>query len=185
MKKYFCLATIFILFVTFGIAYAQDSSAEDTADGAIPEIENDPKITGAKSLYWYDLKERKEKGVMEEIKVLLQLVLRDKDGNLISYIEATEKLRVRPSSLHWFVMQQYNVEYVMIDNEPYEVIHWRGNEPPANKSHYSMAMYVLMGKVPDIGTTALVTMNHEAYQVEPGDKLQVYWTVFLPINPSG
>ncbi len=68
MKKYFCLATIFILFGTFGIAYAQDSSAEDTADGAIPEIENDPKITGAKSLYWYDLKERKQKGVMVLLK---------------------------------------------------------------------------------------------------------------------
>jgi len=41
-----------------------------------------------------------------------------------------------------------------------------------------------MGKVPDIGSTGLVTMNHEAYQIEPRDKLEVYWTVFLPINPS-
>ena len=182
--KYFCLATIFILFFTFGIAYAQNSSAEDTVDGAKAEIENDPKITGAKSLYWYDRNERKAKGVMEEIKVLLQLVLRDKDGNLISYMETTEKIKVKPSSLHWFLMQQHNVNYVMIDNVPYEVIHWPGNEPRAKKSHYAMAMYVLMGKVPDIGSTGLVTMNHEAYQIEPRDKLEVYWTVFLPINPS-
>ena len=184
--KYFCLASIFILLGTFGISYAQDSSGEATGvDNAGAEIVIEPEITGAKSLYWYDKDERKEKGVMEEVKILLQMVQRDKEGNLISYMESTETLRVRPASFHWFLMQQHNINYVMIDNEPYEVIHWPGNEPPARKSHYAMAMYVLMGKVPDIGSTSLVTMNHEAYQVEPGDKLEVYWTAFLPINPSG
>jgi len=184
--KYFCLAAIFILLGTFGISYAQETGAEDAAvDDAGGKIVNEPENTGAKSLYWYDRDERKQKGVMEEIKILLQMVQRDKEGNLISYIESTQNLLVRPSSLHWYLMQQHNKNYVMIDNQPYEVIHWPGNEPPAKKSHYSMAMYILMAKVPNIGPTGLVTMNHEAYQVEPGDKLEVYWTAFLPINPSG
>lgn len=186
MNKTLIFASIFILFgFIFGISYGQDSGAESTEPiKAESELINDPEITGAKSLYWYDSKERRSKGLMEEFEILLQLVLRDKDGNLLAYVETTEKIRVRPSSLNWFMMQQPNKNYVMIDNEPFEVIHWRTNESPARKSHYAMAMYVLISKVPDLGKLNLVVMNHEAYQVEPGDRLKVYWTAYLPINPS-
>lgn len=189
MKKYFSFACIFILSsIMFGI-YVQDVLADNTTanTGAKSDFlydENGPENTGAKSLFWYDEQERYQKGLMEEFDILLQIVHRDKDGNLISYIETTERLGVRPSSLYWYFMQQSYKEYVMIDNEPFEVIHWVGNEPPAEKSHYAMAMYVLIARVPDLDVINLLLMNHEAYQVEPGDKLEVYWTGFLPINPS-
>jgi len=185
MKKCLGLASIFILFGSiFGISYGQDIGVESTAPiEKKTEAINEPEITGAKALFWYDKAERKEKGIMEEVEVLLQLVLRDKNGNLLAYIETTEKLLVKPSSLHWFLMQQQKKNYVMIDNEPFEVIHWKTNEAPAHKK-YSMAMYVLISKVPDLGRQNLVVMNHEAYQVEAGDRLKVYWTAFLPINPS-
>jgi hypothetical protein len=186
MNKCFGLASVFILLgFMFGISYGEGTGAEST-DPIKDETEIiiDPEITGAKPLFWYDSKERRANGLMEEIDVLLQLVIRDKDGNLLAYIETTEKLRVRPSSLHWYLMEQTNKNYVMIDKEPFEVIHWKTNEPPAKKSKYSMAMYVLISKVPDLGKLNLVVMNHEAYQVEPGDRLKVYWTAFLPINPS-
>jgi len=177
--------SIILLGSMFGISYGEDSVAESTEPiKTKSELINDPEITGAKPLFWYDEAERKKKGVMEEIIILLQLVLRDKDGNLIGYLETTEKLRVRASSLHWFVLEQPNRNYVMIDNEPFEVIHWQTNESPAKKSHYTMAMYVLISRVPDLGKLNLVVMNHEGYQVEPGDRLKVYWTAFLPINPS-
>ncbi len=186
MNKIFIITSIFILFgFIFGISYGDDTEAESTEQiKTESELINDPEITGAKSLYWYDSKERRGKGLMEEFEILLQLVLRDKDGNLLAYVETTEKLRVRPSSLHWFLMEQPNKNYVMIDNEPYEVIHWRSNESPAQKSHYAMAMYVHISTVPDLGRLNLVVMNHDAYQVEPGDRLKVYWTAYLPINPS-
>ncbi len=186
MKK-FIILTIFVILVgsVLGISYGNETGSESTKPIETQrQVNNDPKITGAKPLFWYDKTERRANGLMEEVEVLLQLVIRDKDGNLLSYIETTEKLRVRPSSLHWYLMEQQNKNYVMIDNEPFEVIHWKTNESPAKKSKYSMAMYVLISKVPDLGRTNLVIMNHEAYQVEPGDRLKVYWTAFLPINPS-
>jgi len=186
MNKTFIFASIFILFgFIFGISYGDDTGAESTEPiKTESELINDPEITGAKPLYWYDSKERRANGLMEEFEILLQLVLRDKDGNLLAYLETTEKIRVRPASLHWFLMEQPNKNYAMIDNEPYEVIHWRTNETPARKSHYTMAMYVHISKVPDLGRINLVVMNHEGYQVEPGDRLKVYWTAYLPINPS-
>ncbi len=186
MNKIFIIPSIFILFgFIFGISYGADSGAESTEPiKTESELINDPEITGAKSLYWYDSKERRANGLMEEFEILLQLVLRDKDGNLLAYLETTEKIRVRPASLHWFMMEQPNKNYAMIDNEPYELIHWRTNESPARKSHYTMAMYVHISKVPDLGRINLVVMNHEGYQVEPGDRLKVYWTAYLPINPS-
>ncbi len=186
MNKTFIIPSIFILFgFIFGISYGQDTGVESTEPiKAESELINDPEITGAKPLFWYDSKERRANGLMEEFEILLQLVLRDKDGNLLAYLETTEKIRVRPSSLNWFMMQQPNTNYVMIDNEPFEVIHWRTNESPARKSHYAMAMYIHISKVPDLGKINLVVMNHEAYQVEPGDRLKVYWTAYLPINPS-
>lgn len=185
MKK--CLgliSSIILLSSVFGISYVDDTEAKSTgAEGSGAAVVNDPEITGAQSPFWFDVRERVGKGVKEKTEVLLQLVLRDKNGNLLAYVETTEKLRLRPAFFYTFLMEQGNKNYVMIDNKPFEVIHWPGNESPARKSHYSMAMYVLIHKVPDFGRQNLVVMNHEAYQVQPGDRLEVYWTAYLPINP--
>jgi hypothetical protein len=183
MKKLTSLAIIFLLFGSvFGISYGQGTGAGSTApDNSVDEDVDDIKITGAKPWYTYDVGERSEKVDFADVVVLLQLVLRDKDGNLLGYIETTEKMQVRHAFLYWYLMDKPNKHFVTIDNKPYEVIQWPGNEAPNTKEHYSMAMYVLLHNVPDFGRQNLVIMNHEAYQVDPGDKLEVYWTVLMPV----
>jgi hypothetical protein len=183
MKKCTSFALIVILFGSvFGISYGQNSGDESTLENdSDVHVVSGPEITGAKPLYWYDTLERSKKIDYNDVVVLLQLVIRDKDGVLLGYVETTEKLHIRPAFLYWYLMDKPNKHFVTIENKPYEIIQWPGNEAPNQKEHYSMAMYVLLHNVPDFGRQNLVIMNHEAYQVDPGDKLEVYWTVLMPV----
>ncbi len=162
------ISVVLVLFViTSNQAIAQNES-EDNLTGAVSDVEEYQKKTN-------------QPFNTNEVEVLLQLVLRNKEGQLLAYVETEEKRGIRPWYLDRYLDKVTDNKIITKDGKRYELIQFEKYEPPARKSKYSMAMYVLMGPGAPGQNAALLWMNHDAYQVEPGDKLKVYYTIYRPI----
>ena len=164
----FVISVILILFVI-------------TSNQAIAQNESEDNLTGAVSDAEVYQEQTKQPFDTNEIEVFLQLVLRNKEGQLLAYIETEEKRGIRPWYLDRYLDKVTDNKIITKDGKRYELIQFEKYEPPAQKSKYSMAMYVLMGPGAPGKNAALLWMNHDAYQVEPGDKLKVYYTIYRPI----
>ncbi len=110
--------------------------------------------------------------------VILQLQLRNSEGQLVSYIEGTQINSINP-----FLLDQYldtkPSQIIEKDNQSFELIQWQGQTEKINNFH-SMSIFILwVPRVNDFGVA--LGIIHDAYQVEPGDTLTVYWTVIRPI----
>ncbi len=165
----FVISVVLILFVITSNQAIAQNELEDNSTGAVSDAEVYQKKT-------------KQPFDINEVEVLLQLVLRNKEGQLLAYIETEEKIGIRP----WFLDNYLNKvtdnnKIVTKDGKRYELIQFEKYEPPARKSKYSMAMYVLFGPGPPGENVPILWMNHDAYQIEPGDKLKVYYTFLRPI----
>jgi len=57
-------------------------------------------------------------------KVMLQLELRDIDGNFITYIETEQIIVIYPLELNEFLDNQNNKEFLIKDDKVYEKIQW-------------------------------------------------------------
>jgi len=164
----FVISVVLILFViTSNEAIAQNES-EENLTGAVSDAEEYQEIT-------------KKPFDVNEIEVLLQLVLRNKEGQLIAYIETDEKRGIRPWYLDRYLDKVTDNKIITKDGKRYELIQFEKYEPTHKKSKYSMAMYVLIGPGAPNQNVPLLWMNHDAYQVETGDKLKVYYTIYRPI----
>ncbi len=152
-----------------------------TSNHAIAQKEPEKKLTGAVSDAEVYQEKTKQPFDTKEIQVLLQLVLRNKEGQLLAYVETEEKRGIRPWYLDRYLDKVTDNKIIFKDGKRYELIQFEKYEPPARKSKYSMAMYVLMGPGAPGQNAALLWMNHDAYQVEPGDILKVYYTIYRPI----
>ncbi len=164
-------APIIILFLsvilvptTIGISFGQTS-------GAISEDESE--LTGAVGAKI--TRDRTE--IMENPpEVLLQLVLRNSDGNLLAYTETKEIMAMRPLYLMAYLDDITNKKIIIKEGKQLELIQFERPEPTVKKRH-STAMYVLMAWVDEEDKVLpLMWMNHEAFQVDPGDTMKVYWT---------
>jgi hypothetical protein len=110
--------------------------------------------------------------------VLLQLVVRNSDGILVSYVETNQITGIDPQVLNQFLQTIDNKSIMTIDGKKYEVIHWQGRTERMVKSH-AMTGFVLYVPVGNSYQTALEVL-HNSYQVEDGDTIAVYWTVVRP-----
>lgn len=111
--------------------------------------------------------------------VLLQLYLRNSDGQLVGYVEGTRILSIRPLWLDQYLDTQPDKKIISREGKPYELIHFAKVEK-FNRFH-SIAMYslqVLEGEQYE----SVLLINHDAYQIEPGDVLSVYWTIIRPLG---
>jgi len=108
--------------------------------------------------------------------VLLQLVLRNSDGNLLAYTETKEIMAMRPLYLMSYLDDIPNKKIIIKEGKKVELIQFERPEPTVQKRH-TTAMYVLMAMVDEEDKVLpLMWMNHEAFQVDPGDTMKVYWT---------
>jgi len=113
--------------------------------------------------------------------VLLQMVLRNSEGDLLAYTETKEIMAQRPLYLQRHLDNIADPKIISKDGKQYELIQFQSPEPIVKHSH-ATAMYTLMARVPEeTGPIPLLWMNHEALQVEPGDKMVVYWTFIREI----
>jgi len=116
-------------------------------------------------------------------KVLLQLQVRNSDDQLVAYVEGTKILRINENLLNEHLDSLSSKKTITLDGKIYELFQWQGRTETFTRTH-SMAMFILkILSIDDEYQNALL-INHDAYQIEPGDKILVYWTVFRPVvNP--
>ena len=112
--------------------------------------------------------------------VMLQLVLRDSDGNLVTYVEGVQIIMINPLKFNEFIDNQSHKEFLIKDGKPYEIIQWQGKTENFNKRH-AYSQFILWAN--DQGEFKKVLLvRHDSYQSQPGDILSVYWTIIRPAN---
>lgn len=109
-------------------------------------------------------------------KVLLQLQHRDSDGKLISYVEATKIVFIKPDKLNEFLDKLPNKKIIQKNGKPFELISWIGPDEKFNRIHsysgYELRVLPVNGRYQTV-----LMMLHDAYQTMPGDTASVRWTV--------
>ncbi len=111
--------------------------------------------------------------------VMLQLELRDSDGNFLTYIEAKQIIVIYPLELNEFLDKQHK-EFLIKDGKAFEVIQWQGRTEKFNKQH-AWSQFDLW--VNDEGKfKKVLVVRHNSYQTQPGDTVTVYWTIIRPAS---
>jgi len=111
--------------------------------------------------------------------VMLQLVLRDYDGNFITYIEAKQIIQINHLKLNEFLDNINNKKYLIKDGKAYEIIQWQGQIEKLKKHAYSQ--YDLW-KLGQDGFEKILTVRHNSYQTQDGDIVTAYWTIVRPAS---
>jgi len=107
--------------------------------------------------------------------ILLQLILRDSNGNLVTYIEAERILLIYPLELNEFLENQNKKEFVIKDGKSYEIIHWQGK---TQKFHTKTANSLFNLWAPGQDEfQKIIVVSHNSYQTQPGDTLTSFWTI--------
>jgi hypothetical protein len=111
---------------------------------------------------------------------LLQLIIRDSEGRLVSYIEANQIVAIDSTVLDEYLDDVPDKKIITKDNTSYEIIQWQGKTEIINKKH-AMTLFVLYVPVNNSYQTALELL-HNSYQVEPNDTVEVYWTITRAVD---
>jgi len=118
-----------------------------------------------------------------ELQILLQLELRDNDGNLVAYIESNQLLGYRSFELDRFLDSIQNKtmnEYFTKDNKKYEIMQWEKIRiSAANELAYSVTTLLDNYQNEYI---ILLSMRHDSFQTEYGDKIRTFWTIIRPVS---
>ena len=110
--------------------------------------------------------------------VMLQFVIRDSDGNLLTYIEAKQIIVIYPLELNEFLDKQEPKKFFIKDGKAFEIIQWQGRTENFNKQH-AYSQFNLYSTLQGEPQTILV-VRHNSYQSQPGDTIAVYWTIIRP-----
>jgi len=115
-------------------------------------------------------------------KVMMQLELRDSNGNLQVYLEADQIIGVDLQKLNRFLdnLNQTSKEFLVIDDKKYESQQWKIASVQITEKHaYSGTRIV------DVYQNEFITIliiRHDSYQTQPGDMLTIFWTVIRPAS---
>ena len=112
--------------------------------------------------------------------VILQLELRDSDGNFLTYIETEQVIVIYPLELNKFLDNQIPKEFLIKDDKSYELIQWQGQTEKFDKQH-AYSQFSLWVPEQNLFREVLV-LRHNSYQTQPGDTLTVYWTIIRPAS---
>ena len=112
-------------------------------------------------------------------KVMLQLELRNSDGILLTYIEATKIVSMDTTLLNEFLDDKPS-KLLVKDDKVYEIIKWLGRVETFDKEH-AYSLFDLWIPVQNNYESGLAII-HNSYQTKPGDTLTVYWTIIRPVN---
>ena len=112
--------------------------------------------------------------------VILQLELRDSDGNFLTYIETEQIIVIYPLELNKFLDNKIPKEFLIKDGKSYELIQWQGQTEKFDTQH-AYSQFSLWVPEQNLFREVLV-LRHNSYQTQPGDTLTVYWTIIRPAS---
>ena len=112
--------------------------------------------------------------------VMLQFVIRDSDGNLLTYIEAKQIVEFYPKELNEFLDKQKYKKFFIKDGKAFEIIQWQGGTENFNKQHAwsQFQLWATLQSEPQI----VLVVRHNSYQSQPGDTITIYWTIIRPAS---
>jgi len=122
-----------------------------------------------------------EKNTESPTKIMLQLELRDSNGNLALYLEAEQILAIYNPGIDKFIANHnLTSKEFFIEDDKYDVYQWeQSNQTFDARSAYSTTR--LLTVVQDEFTKPII-MRHYSIQSEPGDTLRIFWTVIRPAS---
>jgi len=114
--------------------------------------------------------------------VLLQVELRDSNGNLVTYIETTQIIAISPSELNIFLDNQKHTqkEFFTKDGKKYERQQFESTSEMYDKKR-AISQISIVDKIQD-KVVLLLQMRYDSYQTQPGDTVRNYWTIIRPAN---
>jgi len=118
----------------------------------------------------------------ELVEVIVQLELRDSNGNLLSYIEADQIIGISPFELNRFLDNLNNTrkEFFTKDDQKYEIQQWEKANEQFGKN---LALSVThLRDIYQNEYVIIINMRHDSFQAEPGDTLRVFWTIIRPVS---
>jgi len=114
--------------------------------------------------------------------IMLQLVLRDSNGILISYVEAEQITGMDGPALHRFLdnLNLPNKEFFIKDDTKYEILQWE-------KAHekYDETLIFSGSRLIDIYQNEylqVLSIRHDSFTSHPGDTLRVFYTIIRPAS---
>ena len=112
--------------------------------------------------------------------VLAQLVLRNPDGNLVGYIETDKVLTSNSVLLNKYLDGLPDKKIISMHDKNFQMIQFQWNHEIFSVNH-AMGVYSL---IPYIGGSYqdVLELKHDGYQVQPGESIQVYYTVIRPLH---
>ena len=113
---------------------------------------------------------------------MLQIEVRDSNGNLIAYIETERIGEIYPVALNIFLDYQNEThkEFFIKDNKKYESQQFEtAIETRDEKLAYSSSklLTVIQNEV-----VTLLDMSYDTYQTQPGDTVRNFWTIIRPVS---
>jgi len=114
--------------------------------------------------------------------VMIQLVVRDSNGYLLSYMESEQIIGLDPLELNRFLDNQNEThkEFLIKDDKKYESQQWEvTNNVFDQRLAYSITRLL---DAYENEFLPLLTMRHDSYQTQPGDTLRMFWTVIRPAS---
>lgn len=112
--------------------------------------------------------------------VLLQLQIRNSEGQLVSYVEGTKIVTIQHDLLNEYLDKIPIKRTIVKEGKIYDLIQWQAGTEKFDKVHV-MAMFSLWVQKDGKNFSSLM-IRHSGYQVEPGDTVTVYWTITRPIS---
>jgi len=114
--------------------------------------------------------------------VLLQVELRDSNGNLVAYIESTQIIAISPSELNIFLdnTKLTHKEFFTKDGIKYEKQQWESGSETYDKKRVITQISIL--DITDKESVLLLQMRYDSAQIQPGDTVRNFWTIIRPAN---
>lgn len=112
--------------------------------------------------------------------ILLQLILRDSNGNLLTYIETDQIYKIHSFEFNALLENKNQKEIEIKDGEKYKMIQWEGKTQKFHKKT-TISQFTLWAPGED-EFQKIIIIGHNSYQTQPGDTLTVFWTVFNRVS---
>ncbi len=116
------------------------------------------------------------------LQVMVQMELKDSNGNFLAYVEAEQIIGIHPLNLNKFLdnLNDTRKEFFIKDDKKYEIQQWESrNDRYVSKLAYSA---VSLLDIYQNDFQPLLLIRHDSFQTQPGDILRIFWTIIRPTS---
>jgi len=114
--------------------------------------------------------------------VMFQGVVRDSNGILLTYVESDQILLILPSAFDRFLdnLNHTSKEFFIEDDNKYERQQWQ-----TSRESFDSTLAYSSSRILNIYQNEfepLVILRHDSYQTQPGDTINIFWTVIRLVS---